>query len=235
MIADEAIILAGGRGTRLRPVVGDVPKPLAPVAGRPFLAWVLDRLAGAGVRRCILATGYRAEMVRAAIGGDWNGMQIDFSVEDRALGTGGAVARAAGMLHGGGAHVLNGDTYLEYAPAGLQAAAERVQADVAIALAHVPDVARYGAADIAQGRVLAFSEKGGQGSGWINAGCYYLARSLLDELPRDRAFSLEQDVLAPAIAAGESVAAFVETDRFIDIGVPDDYARAQRHFDTRSA
>ncbi|MEO5827617.1 MAG: sugar phosphate nucleotidyltransferase, partial [Luteimonas sp.] len=121
MPADEAIILAGGRGTRLQALVSDVPKPLAPVAGRPFLAWVLDHLAASGIRRVILATGYLSEMVERAVGRAWQSMSIDYSVENDALGTGGAVRQACGKLHGDTAHVLNGDTYLRYSPLALAA------------------------------------------------------------------------------------------------------------------
>ena len=92
MPADEAIILAGGFGTRLRGIVDDVPKPLAPVAGRPFLVWVLDRLASSGMRRCILATGYMSETIEQSIGMRWQGMDIAYSVESEPLGTGGATA-----------------------------------------------------------------------------------------------------------------------------------------------
>ena len=112
MPTEEAIVLVGGLGTRLRAVVGDVPKPLAPVAGRVFLAWVLDHLAGQGMRRVLLATGHMADQVEAVIGHRWSGMEIAYSVEDQPLGTGGAVRLAAARLMGGAAHVLNGDTFL---------------------------------------------------------------------------------------------------------------------------
>lgn len=231
MPADEAIVLAGGFGTRLRGIVDDVPKPLAPVAGRPFLAWLLDRLAASGMRRCILATGYLSETIEQRIGARWQGMDIAYSVESEPLGTGGAIALAATHLLGDGAHVLNGDTWLEYDPAALEAAARAVDAPMAIALARVDDVARYGAVDVAGARVAAFREKGEAGPGWINAGCYFLGADALAVLPRG-AFSFEHAVLQPRTAAGE-VAAFTASAGFIDIGVPEDYARAQTLFADR--
>ena len=115
MAADEAIVLAGGFGTRLRGVVDDVPKPLAPVAGRPFLAWLLDRLAANGMRRCILATGYLSDVIEQRIGTTWQGMDIAYSVEPEPLGTGGAIRLAAHQLHGvvdqaiEVAHLVDGD------------------------------------------------------------------------------------------------------------------------------
>ena len=229
MPADEAIILAGGFGTRLRGIVDDVPKPLAPVAGRPFLVWVLDRLAASGMRRCILATGYMSETIEQSIGMRWQGMDIAYSVESEPLGTGGAIALAATRLHGDAAHVLSGDTWLEYQPAALEAAARAVDAPMAIALARVDDVARYGAVDIDQHRITGFREKGEAGPGWINAGCYFLGADALAALPAQDAFSFEQAVLQARTHAGE-VAAFTNTAGFIDIGVPEDYARAQRQF-----
>lgn len=233
MATEEAIILAGGFGTRLRGVVDDVPKPLAPVAGRPFLAWLLDRLAACGIRRCILATGYLSETIERSIGARWNGMEIAYSVEPEPLGTGGAIRLAATRLQGGGAHVLNGDTWLEYAPRALEAAAVAAATPIAIALARVDEVARYGAVDLAAGRVSGFREKGEAGAGWINAGCYFLGADALDSLPAQPAFSFEREVLQPAACAGR-VAGFLDTQGFIDIGVPEDYARAQRKFAGRA-
>ncbi len=229
MPADEAIVLAGGFGTRLRGIVDDVPKPLAPVAGRPFLAWLLDRLAASGMRRCILATGYLSEVIEQRIGASWQGMEIAYSVEPEPLGTGGAIRLAASRLQGNAAHVLNGDTWLEYDPAALEATARATGTPMAIALARVDDVARYGAVDIDNDRVAGFREKGEAGAGWINAGCYFLAAEALAALPARDAFSFEQDVLQPRVQAG-AVAAFTATAGFIDIGVPEDYARAQLQF-----
>lgn len=230
MAADEAIVLAGGFGTRLRGVVDDVPKPLAPVAGRPFLAWLLDRLAAGGMRRCILATGYLSELIEKRVGSRWQGMDITYSLEPRPLGTGGAIRLAASRLNGDAAHVLNGDTWLEYDSAALEDAARAAGASMAIALARVDDVARYGAVDIDHGRVTGFREKGEPGPGWINAGCYFLGADALAALPARDAFSFEQDVLQPRVQAG-AVGAFTATAGFIDIGVPEDYARAQTLFD----
>lgn len=233
MPADEAIVLAGGFGTRLRGIVDDLPKPLAPVAGRPFLAWLLDRLAASGMRRCILATGYLADAVERSIGARWQGMDIAYSVETEPLGTGGAIRRAAARLQGHGVHVLNGDTWLEYAPQALEAAARDADTPMAIALARVDDVARYGAVEVRDGCAMAFREKGEAGAGWINAGCYFLGRDALDALPARDAFSFERDVLQAAAAAGR-VAGFTDTAGFIDIGVPEDYARAQPMFAARA-
>lgn len=223
---DEVILLVGGFGTRLQAVVPDMPKPLAPVAGRPFLAYLLDRYAAAGMRRAILATGYRADQVRAFAGNRWEGMDIVYSHEETPLGTGGAIRQAASMLEGGGVHVTNGDTFLRYSPLSLQEATCRLGTSIGVALVRVQDVGRYGAVESGEGRVRAFLEKGGVGPGLINAGSYFLAESALAALPDKQVFSFETDVLLPATMSGE-VAAHAETSDFIDIGVPEDYGRAQ--------
>jgi D-glycero-alpha-D-manno-heptose 1-phosphate guanylyltransferase len=227
--AGEAIVLVGGLGTRLRPLVSDVPKPLAPVAGRPFLAWVLEHLAEAGVRRAILATGYMAGAVQSAIGTEWHGMAVDYSIEDAPLGTGGAVRKARAMLRGDGVHVLNGDTFLRYSPAALAAATIRNGAGIGVALAEVDDVSRYGAVERDGDTIVRFSEKGRHGAGWINAGCYFLPLGTLAALPDADAFSLEAEVVAPLAAAGRAIG-YDGTRGFIDIGVPEDYQRAQSLF-----
>ncbi|WP_188248913.1 sugar phosphate nucleotidyltransferase [Stenotrophomonas maltophilia] len=227
MAADEVLILAGGLGTRLRAAVPDLPKPLAPVAGRPFLAYLLDRYEAAGIRRVILAIGYLGQHVEQAVGARWGAMDVVYSRESEPLGTGGAIAQAARLSSGNGLHVCNGDTYLEYEPAALESAAEGLP--IAIALASVPDVARYGAVDVEDGRVRRFREKGGGGPGLINAGSYFLTRQGLEALPVQDRYSFEQDVLEPWVVRG-CVGMMAETSGFIDIGVPEDFARAQHLF-----
>lgn len=233
MGSEEAIVLAGGFGTRLRSVVSDVPKPLAPVAGRPFLAWVLDQLAEGGMRRVILAVGYRSGQIREAIGDRWAGMSVVYSNEDRPLGTGGAVRNAAGHLSGQGVHVINGDTFLRYRPAELEHFTRSSSSTMGIALAHVDDVARYGAVSMVGDKVAGFREKGEHGPGWINAGCYYFSAAALAGLPDDDAFSLESTVLSCLAPRGE-IAGFTATAGFIDIGIPEDYQRAQTLFGGRA-
>lgn len=225
--ADEAIVLVGGLGTRLRSVVADLPKPLAPVAGRPFLAHLLDQLAAGGLRRVILATSYMAEKIELTIGARWAGMDIAYSKEPQPLGTGGAIRLAATLLHGDGVHLANGDTFLRYDPAALEQAVRALGATLGIALAKVDDVSRYGAVEVDHGRVAAFREKGGSGPGLINAGSYFITAAGLAALPDDEAsYSFESRVLLPSASHGQ-IAAFDDTRDFIDIGVPEDYARAQ--------
>ena len=223
---DEAIVLVGGLGTRLRPVLSGIPKPLAPVAGRPFIAYLLDRLAGGGLRRVILATGYLAEQIKGVVGSRWCGMDIRYSQEGMPLGTGGAVRLAASQLLGDSVHLVNGDTFLRFDRVELENAVRDRGLALGMALARVTDVGRYGAVKVDGGRVAAFQEKGLPGPGLINAGSYFLAPEGLAALPAEECYSFEERVLHPLAAAGR-VAAMQNTSDFIDIGVPDDYARAQ--------
>ncbi|HTS21097.1 MAG TPA: nucleotidyltransferase family protein [Casimicrobiaceae bacterium] len=222
----EAIVLVGGLGTRLRGVVSDVPKPMAPVRGRPFLSFVLDRLADAGFDRAVLASGYRHEAVRGHFGNAYRGMALDYSVEAEPLGTGGAIrlAWSAGIAE---PFVLNGDTYLELDFGAMVAAHATAGALFTMAICRVPDAGRYGALELEGDRVRGFAEKGRSGPGWINGGTYLLGRELRGLLPAQGAFSLERDLLASRLGSIRPLA-FRSAGPFIDIGTPEDYARAER-------
>lgn len=220
---NEAIVLAGGLGTRLRPVVADRPKVLAPVAGRPFLHWLLQGLARQGILRTVLATGYMAEAVRESVGEAFAGLAVAYSHETTPLGTGGAIYAALAHCSGARVAVLNGDSWLGLDLAGLAAAAPG--ADLVVAARPVADRARYGSLRTAAGRLLGMAEKGVGGPGLINAGLYRLGRDLPARRPQPPAFSFETAVLADP--AGLDARVYVTEAPFIDIGTPEDYARAQ--------
>ena len=226
-LSDEAIILAGGFGTRLKSVVNDVPKPLAPIRGRPFLCFVLDILAEQGFRKVVLATGYMGDVVSRTLGSRWKDVELSYSRETAPLGTGGAIAQAVEQLDGRAFFVLNGDTFLSLDYAKFEQASRSGNTLLAMALAPVNDVSRYGAVTVKDDRVIGFIEKGDSvGPGYINAGVYYMDRSLLTDFPSKPCFSFETDVLVPS-SSSRHVSAFTDTRNFIDIGVPDDYKRAQ--------
>ena len=225
----QAIVLAGGLGTRLRSVVADLPKPMAPVAGRPFLAWILDRLAQAGFDRAVLAVGYRHEVIEQHFGQTYRGVALHYSVEAQPLGTGGALRLAADYVGRWPVFVLNGDTFLDLDYRAMLAAHVKGGKQMSMAVCRVPDAGRYGALDLLGGHVRGFLEKGRAGPGFINAGTYLLSQAVLERIPRGEPFSFEQQLLVPEVGVIRP-AAFATAGLFIDIGVPEDYARAQQLF-----
>lgn len=225
----QAIVLAGGLGTRLRSVVADLPKTMAPVAGRPFLAWILDRLVQAGFERTVLAVGYLHEAIEQEFGSRYRGIALHYSVEDQPLGTGGALRLAADHVGHWPVFVLNGDTYLDLNYRAMLEAHLKGSEQMSLAVCRVPDAGRYGALDLQADHVRGFLEKGRAGPGFINAGTYLLSQAVLDRIPRGEPFSFEQQLLVPEVGAIRP-AAFAADGLFIDIGVPEDYARAQQLF-----
>ena len=225
----EAIVLAGGLGTRLRSVVADLPKAMAPVNGRPFLAYLLDPLNAAGFDAVILAVGYMGETIRGHFGDRYRSLPLRYSMESEPLGTGGAIKLALAQVSTPTVFVANGDTYLELDYAAMLASHRRAGTPLTIAVQTVPDAGRYGTLDIEAGHVRGFLEKGRWGPGSINAGVYLLSGDLLDRYPVPPAFSFESDLLMPHVQDIEPLA-FQTQGAFIDIGVPEDYARAQVMF-----
>jgi len=226
----SAAILAGGLGTRLRGVVADRPKVLAPVAGRPFLAHLLDQLRRAGLRQTTLLTGHAADQVRTAIGSTFADMAIAYSAEPEPLGTAGALRHALPHLRERTILLLNGDSYCEVDLAGLVAFHEESGGQATLTLTQVADISRYGRVGIGdRRRLLGFDEKSGaRESGWINAGVYVLNREIIERIPVGQAVSLERDVL-PDLVAARTAFGF-PGGRFIDIGTPESYAEAEAFF-----
>src|SRR5262245_21859630 len=188
-----AAILAGGLGTRLREVVSDQPKVLAPVAGRPFLTRLLDVLAGAGIRRTVLLTGHLGDQVERAAGRTHGAMELEYSRESAALGTGGALRLARAQLGTPTVLLMNGDSHCLVNLRGFAAWHGRRRADVSVVMARVPDAAPFGSVDMDfKGVVRRFGEKQASGPGWVNAGVYLLRRELIADIPSDCAVSLER-------------------------------------------
>jgi len=221
----EAIVLAGGFGTRLRALVPDTPKPMAPVAGKPFLEILLQALAQKGFKRVVLSLGFLAYKVTEHFGARFAGMDLHYVVEDQPLGTGGAVRLALVSCLRDHVFVFNGDTFLDLEVDSVEAAWQADKRPIIVSR-QVPDTSRYGRLLTAADRVTGFAEKGASGPGLINAGCYVFARDQLDSFALNHNFSLEADYLAPAVQR-IAFKAFVTQGLFIDIGVPDDYLRAQ--------
>ncbi len=221
----QAIILAGGKGSRLRQVVSDLPKPMAPVGHRPFLEIVLEKLAVHGFEKIILSVGFMADKIMCHFGERCFGMDLVYAVEEIPLGTGGGVRLAMEQVTADHAFVFNGDTYINLEVNLVEQLWQRRKRSIIIGR-EVPDTARYGRLAVKHGIALGLSEKVCDGPGLINAGCYVIQRSQMARFNPGIPFSLELDFLAPAIADGD-FDAFVTTGMFIDIGIPDDYQRAK--------
>jgi histidinol-phosphate phosphatase family protein len=224
----EALVLVGGQGSRLRSVVADRPKPLAPVDGEPFLVRVLDQLAAAGCARAILCTGHLGEMVEREFGAEHVGLPLVYSREREPAGTAGALRLA--LPHCTAAHVLvvNGDSYVDV---DVRAFVRRARALGAPALVttEVADTGRFGRVQAdARGRVQTFTEKGVAGPGAIDAGMCWLPTAAIAALPAGRPASFATDLLPGLVARG--LFAFATQAPFLDIGVPDAYAAAPAFF-----
>jgi len=221
----EAIILAGGLGTRLREVVADVPKPMAPVGGKPFLEIVLSVLAKKGFKHVVLSLGFMAAKISDYFGCRFAGIDITHVVEEIPLGTGGAIRLAFEACTENHVFIFNGDTYLDLEVGAVQRQWQANKHPIVVCK-HVQDATRYGRLAIDGKRISGFAEKAYGGPGLINAGCYVLETNALARFPLNQPFSIETDYFMPEISRA-AVEVFVTEGMFIDIGLPEDYARAQ--------
>lgn len=228
-MTDEAIVLAGGFGTRLQSVIQDIPKPMAPVAGKPFLKFVLDYLIEQHVKHCVLAVGYKRETIINYFGGLYKDLKISYSKEDEPLGTGGAIKKATEKIEGDNCFVLNGDTFFKADLAQLHAFHIEKKALLSMALKPMVNFDRYGTVVIdANNRVTAFEEKKYLREGLINGGVYCMDKNIFPKRLKDK-FSFEKDVLEKEISRGR-IYGEIFNNYFIDIGIPDDYEKAKNDF-----
>lgn len=228
----KTLLLVGGEGRRLQSVVPGTPKPLASICGRPFLELLIQQLRAQDIRDLLLCTGYRAEQIESTLGtGSELGVRIEYSREEAALGTGGAVKHAAQYLQGlNDFLVMNGDSFLEIDFHGLTDFHREHGGVATLAAVPVLDTTRYGALQLDENhKVIRFAEKSGsRGPGFINGGVYVFSRSILDYIPEGQV-SLEKDVLPQLLNLG--VYAAEQHGLFIDIGTPEDYGRAQELYE----
>ena len=225
-----AILLAGGFGTRLRSVVPDLPKPLAPVQGRPFITYLLDQLVEAGWTRAIVCLHYHAEQVIRLLGQSYGPLSLDYSVETEPLGTGGAVRLALAKADAPRYLVLNADSFCGVTLADFAAFHLAHGCPASLVSINVPDTSRYGALKLApDGRILALAEKdGAHRPGPINGGIYLVESAPAKSIPEERPVSLEREIFP--LWLEEGFMAWQRTAPFIDIGVPESYAQAQSMF-----
>ena len=228
IIQKEAIILAGGFGTRLQGVVKDLPKPMAPVNGRPFLTYILDYLIDFHYTRVILSVGYLHEKIEEYFGNHYKSLEIDYAVETEPLGTGGGILFAMSKCTTDDVLIINGDTMFKVDLDAFERFYREKGGLLSIVLREVDDVSRYGSVLIGDNNLIVlFSEKeSSEGSGLINGGVYLINRKLFAKYPQPQKFSFEKDLMTRYYTK-ELFFGMPSSGYFIDIGIPKDYARAQ--------
>ncbi len=218
----EAIVLAGGLGTRLRCVVSDLPKPMAPIGDKPFLEYILKYLQKNGITRAVLSVGYKWETIKEYFGDRFENIELIYSVEDEPLGTGGAIKKAINQIRNNQVYIINGDTFFDV---DLKSLLLVDNSRLMLSLKHMRDFDRYGCVESDNGLVIAFTEKGYRESGNINGGIYLASSDIFNNYELDEKFSFEEFMQVNFEKLKISVKVF--ENYFIDIGIPEDYHKAQ--------
>ena len=226
----QAILLAGGLGTRLRSVVSDRPKPMALIGEKPFMEYVVHELSRNGITDIIFAVGYKGSMVEEYFGDgsgfiapDGTPITVHYAYEEELLGTAGAIKNAGRFVTEDSFFVLNADTFYQIDYSRLVTMQRESDLDMALVLREVPDISRYGAAVLMNGRLTGFNEKSAEAKpGTINGGVYLMKRTLLDEIPAGKV-SLENEMIPKWLSEGRALGGFVNDGYFIDIGIPEAY------------
>lgn len=225
----DAVVLVGGKGTRLRPLTLSAPKPMLPTAGLPFLTHLLSRIAAAGIEHVILGTSYKPAVFEAEFGdGSALGLQIEYVTEEHPLGTGGGIANVAGKLRNDTAMVFNGDVLSGADLAQLLDFHRSNRADVTLQLVRVGDPRAFGCVPTnEEDRVVAFLEKTEDPpTDQINAGCYVVERNVIDRIPQGREVSVEREVFPALLADGDcKIYGYVDASYWRDMGTPEDFVR----------
>ena len=227
-----AIILAGGFGTRLQSVVNDLPKPMAPINGEPFLNYQLNYLKHYGIKNVILSVGYLAEKIKAYYGYNFNGLEIDYVVEENPMGTGGGIRLALEKCTESLSFVLNGDSFFDVDLIKFNDLHIQNRSQISLALRKVNNSERYGTIEKTKENIISsFKEKSGiDHEGIINGGVYLLDKNLyLQKTPSATNFSIEKDFFEKQLS-NSLISGFEFEGYFIDIGIPEDYLKAQHEF-----
>jgi D-glycero-alpha-D-manno-heptose 1-phosphate guanylyltransferase len=223
----EAIILAGGLGTRLREAVPDLPKCMAPILAKPFIGYLVAYLQQQGIQKFIFSLGYKFNLVEQYLNTQYANLDMKFSVEEEPLGTGGAIRLATTLVTDKTVLVLNGDSFFKVSIPRLDLFHEASGADCTLALKPMHRFNRYGAVVVNKHNVIeSFKEKQFYESGLINGGVYALNAEVFSQLAFPGKFSFEKDYLEQYAGSGHFYG-MVQDDYFIDIGIPEDFERAQ--------
>jgi D-glycero-alpha-D-manno-heptose 1-phosphate guanylyltransferase len=227
----EAIILAGGLGTRLKSVVKDIPKPMANINGKPFLEYIFLYLKNFDIKRVILSVGYKADFIKSYFGDEFDGILIDYSEEKgELLGTGGAIKKSLKLASSNDVFILNGDTFFDVDLNKLYSFHKQMNSKLTISLKLMENFDRYGVIELgSKGKIQAFLEKKFYKNGLINGGVYILNKDFFLSLDLPDKFSFEGDFLEKEYKNYNFYGIKFDT-YFIDIGVPEDYEKARVEF-----
>jgi len=228
----EAIILAGGLGTRLRSVIRDIPKPMADVGNKPFLTYILDYLNSYNIKHVVLSVGYKWETIKDFFGNHYKEIYIEYAVEKELLGTGGGVKNAFRFIDNKESFILNGDTFFDIDLYRFYELHNSKSSKFSIALKKMEKADRYGSIVIDNNnRIVSFKEKGMSSNVLINGGIYVINKDFYIKLKKEAKFSLEKDVLETCYKDYQFYG-FPFESFFIDIGVLEDYEKAREYFKT---
>lgn len=228
---DEAIILAGGFGTRLRNELPGIPKSMAPVMGKPFLEYLLTFLDNAGIRKVILSVGYLNGVIIGYFGDRFRTLAIEYVIEEEPLGTGGAIKLSLGRACSQDVFVINGDTMFDVDLSDLFLFHQQNNAEVTMALRRLENASRYGTVMLAQDmRIMGFSEKNMEkGVSLVNGGIYIIQNQCLHKFNLPDKFSIEKDFFEKFYHQVR-IFGYISENYFLDIGIPEDYKKAQNEF-----
>lgn len=233
MIPNQAFILAGGRGERLRPLTEKIPKPMVEISGKPILAHAINGLALHGVKKIIIATGFMSEKIREFFGdGKKFGVEINYSHEEKPLGTGGALLHAQNLLDKK-FFMLNGDNLSDINFTEMHMAHEQNNAAGTIALVQVDDVSNYGIARLEGEKITEFVEKPAKENApgsWANSGAYILEKTAMDLLPVGH--SMIEKALFPALAQKGALFAYRHFGQWFPTDTPEKYEKANKEWKT---
>lgn len=217
----EAIILAGGFGTRLKGIINNIPKPMAPINNKPFLEYIFSYLRQEGINKVILSVGYKKEVIKKYFGKEFNGIKIIYSEENKPLKTGGAIKKALKFADTDNVFILNGDTFFKVNLKKMYNFHFKKKAYLTIAVKRMENIHRYGTLTFdKEFKVTSFHEKIFKNYGYINGGIYIINKKL--KFPEENIFMFED-----FIKNLQNVYAFVSNNYFIDIGIKEDYFKAK--------
>jgi len=226
-VLEEAVILAGGLGTRLRGIIKDIPKPMAEISGKPFLAYLIDFLSKQKIKRVVLSVGYKFEVIKNFFGNRYKGINISYAIEEKPLGTGGAIKNALLSIYGNEAFIVNGDTFFDIDLNDFYNFHKSKNSKLSMALKKMDFTERYGAVEIDKSnKIMAFHEKTQKYDVLINGGIYLLNKNFFNSLATQDKFSFEKDFLEKHYKNYEFYG-FPFDEYFIDIGIPEDYEKAK--------